>query len=66
MEFTARELEREARREVGQREHVYKRLVEAGKLTQQKADRQIALMRAIADRLKEIANTEDAQKRLPL
>ncbi len=37
----------EAAREVGQRLRVYPRLVEAGKLTQPKADRQIAVMRAI-------------------
>lgn len=37
----------EVAREIGQRIRVYPRLIEAGKLTQPKADRQIAVMRAI-------------------
>lgn len=47
--YTAAEKLRELRREIGQRENVYPRLVAAGKLTQQKADRQMAILRAIAE-----------------
>ncbi len=46
--ITGRDKLREAEREVQQRERVYARLVENGKLTRQKADRQIAIMEAIA------------------
>jgi hypothetical protein len=47
--FTRAELRREALREIGQRRRVYPRLISQGKLRQADADRQIALMQAIAD-----------------
>jgi hypothetical protein len=47
--FTRAELLREALREIGQRRRVYPRLISQGKLRQADADRQIALMQAIAD-----------------
>jgi hypothetical protein len=47
--FTATELASCARRELMQRKRVYKRLVEADKMSQADADREIAMMRTIAD-----------------
>lgn len=47
--FTLEELARCAVREVGQRKRVYGRLVEQGKWKQERADREIAMMQAIAD-----------------
>ena len=40
-----------ARRELGQRHRVYRRLVDVGKMSQETADREIALMTAILDNL---------------
>lgn len=48
MTFSVADKRREAERELAQRRHVYPRLVAAGKLTQTKADHQIAVMTAIA------------------
>lgn len=45
-----------ARREVKQRQRVYARLVEAGKMSGAKADHEIALMTAIADYFETRAN----------
>jgi len=39
------------RRELGQRKRVYPRLVATGKMSQQTADREIAMMLAIRDNL---------------
>lgn len=39
----------ELKRERGQRLHVYPRLIEAGKLTREKADRQLALINSIIE-----------------
>jgi hypothetical protein len=41
-----------AEREVRQREHVYPRRVEAGRMTQAQADRELRNMRAIVETLK--------------
>jgi hypothetical protein len=60
--FTARELEREARREVQMREHVYAKTKHGA--TRGARDRQLAMMRQIAEHFKQIADTEDAQERL--
>ncbi len=57
-EFSARELAACAQREVGFRVGVYGRRVEAGKMSKATADREIAMMQAIASKLKEEA--EDA------
>lgn len=65
----------EALREVAMRKHVYPRWVANGKLKQEAADNQIAVMQAIADeyrvpaeeekkRLDEIARANAAQKNL--
>jgi hypothetical protein len=43
---------REVERELGARRHVYPRLIDSGKLTRQKADRQMAVMAAVAATLK--------------
>jgi hypothetical protein len=50
--FTLRELVEEAQREAFMRRRVYPRQVEAGRMTQQDADRRIDLMEGIAARLK--------------
>ena len=49
--FTINDLVACARRELGQRRRVYARLVAAGKMSQETADREIALMAAILDNL---------------
>lgn len=49
--FAPQELAAEAVREAGMRRGVYPRLVRAGKMSQELADRRIALMEAIARRL---------------
>ena len=59
--FTAVELAECAEREVRQRQRAYPRWVEAGRLTQALADRQTALMRAIARKLRAEADAEDAK-----
>lgn len=43
----------EVEREIGQRERVYPRLVAAGKMTPAAAERQIAVMRAVLQTLKQ-------------
>lgn len=45
-----------AEREVKQRERVYPRWVEAGRMTQAKADAEIAAMKAIVETLKGLAH----------
>jgi hypothetical protein len=50
--FTIGDLIKEAEREVALRVNVYRTRVEGGKMKQAVADRQIAMMRAIADRLR--------------
>jgi hypothetical protein len=52
VDFTLAELIREAEREIALRVNVYKNRVEAGKMKEATAARQIALMKAIADRLR--------------
>jgi len=47
-DFSAQQKYREVMREIGQRENVYPRLVANGKLSQASADRQLAIMHAIA------------------
>lgn len=53
MTYSNAEKLREALREIRQRENVYPRLVAAKKLSQAAADRQIAIMQAIADDYRE-------------
>lgn len=62
-DYTATEKYRCAKRELGQREHVYPRRIEAGKMTRRLADREIALMKEImADyRAAAIAAGEDPE-----
>lgn len=45
--FTAEEKCKAARREIGQRKYVYPNRVQAGKMTQALADREIAIMQEI-------------------
>ncbi|WP_439137522.1 hypothetical protein [Roseicyclus sp.] len=49
MTFTAAEKRAAAERELKFRRRVYPRWIENGKMTQKEADKQIALMQAIAD-----------------
>lgn len=49
--FTSRQLIEEAKREAKMRRGVYAKQVLAGRMTQGEADRRIAMMEAIADRL---------------
>ena len=64
MTFTAKDKAECAEREVKQRQRVYPRLVESGRMTQQLADRQTALMEAIAADYRTATNAEDAKGRL--
>lgn len=57
-EITATDKLREINREIGQRRRVYPRLVAAEKMTQQAADRQIAIMEAIRADYEPQANKE--------
>lgn len=56
--FTAHDLAECAEREVKQRARAYPRWVEAGRMTQAMADRQFAMMRAIAEKLRAEADAE--------
>ena len=62
--FTARELHREASREVGYRRRVYLRMVVEGRMKGDDADRRIAMMEEIAAKLAEEAEVEEARGRL--
>ena len=57
--FTLAELAREAEREVVLRKAVYPTRITAGKMRREHAERQIAMMRAIARRLRVEADAED-------
>ncbi|MEG9524285.1 MAG: hypothetical protein MIL41_00630 [Hyphomicrobiales bacterium] len=59
--FTAADLADCAEREVRQRQRAYPRWVENGRMTQQLADRQTALMQAIARKLRAEADAESAK-----
>ncbi len=62
--FTARELAREAEKEIAYRRFVYPRLVDSKKMTPQAADRRLAMMEEIADQLNAQAEMEEAAARL--
>lgn len=49
MTITTADKLKEAKRELAQRRRVYPRLIEKGSLTREAADRQTAIMQAIAD-----------------
>jgi hypothetical protein len=55
---------REVKRELGQRAHVYPRLVAAGKLAQQKADQQIATMQAVQATLEHLKTVLTGREQL--
>jgi hypothetical protein len=55
MEFTAQDLAECAHREVAQRLRVYPRMVERGTMRMAEADRQIAMMRQIAEDYQRVA-----------
>lgn len=62
--FTARQKQQAAAREVAQRQRVYPRLVEAGKMKQADADKHIAIMSEIEADYRQRADAEDAKGRL--
>jgi hypothetical protein len=49
------------RREIAMRERVYPRWVADRKMTQQKADFELTVMRAVADTIKPMAEAEELQ-----
>lgn len=63
MRATIQQMIEAADREVKQRERVYKRLVESGKMTQKFADEQTQVMRDIADFLRELSNRPEIAQR---
>lgn len=56
--FSAQEKLECVRREIGYRERVFSRRVIDGRMTQQKADREIALMKSIAGDYERMAHSE--------
>lgn len=62
--ITNREKASCAKREVGQRKYVYGRRVEAGTMKKVAADREIAVMQAIADDYEALAQADEAKGRL--
>ena len=62
--FSAEDKRRAAAREVAQRQRVYPRLVEAGKMKQADAERQTAIMSAIEADYRKLAEEEAAKGRL--
>jgi hypothetical protein len=63
-EITTRDKSNTAYREAGYRRRVYPRLVANGRMTQEKADREIAIMDAIASDYATLADAEAAKGRL--
>lgn len=64
MTISNKEKLREIERELGQRKHVYPRLIDSGRLSQEKADRQTEIMREIAQDYRERIEAEEAKGRL--
>lgn len=62
--FTARQKQQAAAREVAQRQRVYARLVEAGRMKQADAARGIAIMQVIEADYRAQADAEDQAGRL--
>jgi hypothetical protein len=62
--FTLAELVREAEREIALRVNVYRGRVRDGKMREEAATRQIAMMRAIADRLRAEDERDEQARRL--
>jgi hypothetical protein len=62
--FTARQKQQAAAREVAQRQRVYSRLVEAGRMKQVDATKGIAIMQAIENDYRVKADAEDRAGRL--
>lgn len=59
MNITYGEKRAAAEREVKQRRRVYPRLVESRRMTQQQADRETAIMEAIAEDYRELEQKEE-------
>lgn len=58
---TFRDLQKCCEREAGKRKHVYPRLVSGERMTQEKADRELAMMVAMGEHFKALADAEDAK-----
>jgi hypothetical protein len=58
MTYSMHDLQRCAEREVAMRQRVYARFVTNGKMTQLKADNEVAMMQAIAEHFAELAEKE--------
>ena len=61
MSITKRQMVTELNRELAQRDRVYPRLIDQGKLTQAQADLQTERLRAARDLIKELNDQEEAQ-----
>lgn len=61
---TYRDLQKCCERESGKRRRVYPRWVAAEKMTQAKADRELAMMVAMGEHFKRLADADDAKGRL--
>lgn len=59
MSVTLRQMLTEINRELAQRERVYPRFVESGRLTQSQADTQIERLRAARDLIKDLHDQEE-------
>lgn len=62
--WTAQDKFKELLREIKQRQHVYPRLVDAGKLTRDRAAQQIAIIESIAEDYRDAADREARAERL--
>ena len=62
--FTNADLAKCARREAAMRERVYPRWVEAGRMKQETADREKAMMGAIAAHFERLAEEDEGKERL--
>ena len=62
--ISARDKWKEAQRELELRKRVYPRFIDNGKLTLKEARRQIAVMEAIAEDFRQLAEHEEVKDRL--
>lgn len=62
--FTARDKQRCADREVALRVNFYKKKIAAGQMTRRAADREVDMMREIAEDYRRLADDEESKGRL--
>lgn len=63
-DITRKDMIREIDRELGQRCGVYPRLIDAGKLTQAKADRQVAVLQAARAEIVKLDEADEQRGKL--